>query len=103
MKKPSEGGLDTGASAPVGEVGQSQKTGAVPPRPDLPVGDWIALLVCCLDAWAGLGVCALPTWAEPLLGSQSARDPGFMNPTGAPEPPSLRAIRVESFGGFFSS
>ena len=28
--------------------------------------------------------CALYVWAEPLLGSQSARDPGFMNPTGAP-------------------
>ena len=25
-------------------------------------------------------------WAEPLLGSRSMRDPGFMNPTGAPEP-----------------
>ena len=26
-------------------------------------------------------------WAEPLLESRSMRDPGFMNPTGAPEPP----------------
>jgi len=25
-------------------------------------------------------------WAEPLLGSRSLRDLGFMNPTGAPEP-----------------
>ena len=25
-------------------------------------------------------------WAEPLLGSRSMRDPGFMNPTGAPDP-----------------
>jgi hypothetical protein len=25
--------------------------------------------------------CALSAWAEPLLGSRSARDPGFMNPT----------------------
>ena len=80
-ERPSGGGLDTGASAPVEEVGQSQKTGAVPPRPDLPVGDWIALLTCCLDTWAGLEVCVLSAWAEPLLGSRSARDPGFMNPT----------------------
>ena len=25
--------------------------------------------------------CALSVWAEPLLGSRSGRDPGFMNPT----------------------
>ena len=27
------------------------------------------------------------SWAEPWRGSRSPRDPGFMNPTGAPEPP----------------
>ena len=42
-----------GASAPVGEVGRSQKTGATPPRPDLPVGDWTALLPCHSDIWVG--------------------------------------------------
>ena len=31
-------------------------------------------------------VCNVAYWAEPLLKSWSARDPGFMNPTGAPEP-----------------
>ena len=36
--------LETEVSAPVGQVGQSQKTGDAPPRPDLPVGDWNALL-----------------------------------------------------------
>ena len=29
---------------------------------------------------------ALDSWVEPWLGGQSPRDPGFMNPTGAPEP-----------------
>ena len=29
----------------------------------------------------------LSAWAEPLLGSQSMRDPGIINPTGALEPP----------------
>ena len=42
-----------GASAPVGEVDQSQKTGAAPLRPDLPVGDWIVNLDCCSGTWAG--------------------------------------------------
>ena len=73
--------METEASASVGEVGQSRKVGAVPPWPDLPVGDWIALLACCLDTWAGPGVCALSAWAERLLGSRSTRDLGFMNPT----------------------
>ena len=29
----------------------------------------------------------LDSWVEPWRGSRSPRDPGFMNPTGAPEPP----------------
>ena len=29
--------------------------------------------------------CVLPALAEPWHGSRSPRDPGFMNPTGAPE------------------
>ena len=51
-ERPSGGVLETEASAPVGEVGRSQKAGAVPPRPNLPVGDWIALLAYRLDTWA---------------------------------------------------
>ena len=46
------GGLKTEVSAPIGEVGRSQKKGAAPPRPDLLVDDWIALLAYCLDTWA---------------------------------------------------
>ena len=52
-ERPSGGGLKTEASAPVGEAGRSQKAGAVPPRPGLPVGDSIAPLACYLGTWAG--------------------------------------------------
>jgi len=31
--------------------------------------------------------CMLSAWAEPWRGNRSPRDPGFTNPTGAPEPP----------------
>ena len=72
--------LETEVSAPVGEVGRSRKAGTIPPRPGLPVGDWIALLAYCLDTWAGPMSCTLSAWAEPLLGSRSTRDLGFMNP-----------------------
>ena len=48
-ERPFGGVLETEASAPVGEVGQSRKAGAIPPWPDLSVGDWIALLACRLD------------------------------------------------------
>ena len=44
--------LETEVSAPVREVGRSRQAGAVPPRPDLSVSDWTALLACCLDSWA---------------------------------------------------
>ena len=71
----------------VGEVGRSQKTGVAPPRPDLSIGDWIALLACLFIYLGRPMSCALSAWAEPLLESRSTRDPGFMNPTGAPEPP----------------
>ena len=71
--------------------GPESEAGAVPPRPGLPVGDWIALLAYRLGTWAGPRVARLVRnvvcWAEPLLGSRSMRDPGFMNPIGAPEPP----------------
>ena len=64
---------------------------AVPPRPGLPVGDQIALLACRLGTWAGPRVCmlfaTLSAGLSLLLGSRSMRDPGFMNPTRAPEPP----------------
>ena len=49
----SGGGLETEASAPVGEMGWSRKVGVVPPRPGLPIGDWIALLAYHSDTWAG--------------------------------------------------
>jgi len=52
-ERPSGGWLETEASAPVGEVGQSWKAGAAPPRPGLPVDDWIALLARRSDTWAG--------------------------------------------------
>ena len=69
--------------------------------------------------------CVLSAWVELLRGSRSPRDPGFMNPIGAPEPPgdlsrivwgiffvlsvgarertrgcSPRVVRVELAGGF---
>ena len=81
LETPPGGGLETETGAPVGEVGRSRKAGAVTPRPDLPVGDWIALLAYHLDSWAGPRVVHLSAWAKPLLGSRSTRDPGFMNPT----------------------
>ena len=52
-ERPSEGVLETEASAPIEEVGRSRKAGAVPRWPDLPVGDWIALLAYHSDTWAG--------------------------------------------------
>ena len=44
---------ETKVSTRVGEVGRSRQASDVPPRPDLPVGDWTALLAYCLDFWAG--------------------------------------------------
>ena len=73
--------LETEVSASVGDVGRSRQAGAVPPRPDLPVGDWTVLLACCFRLLGRPMSCALSAWAEPLRGSRSARDPGFMNPT----------------------
>ena len=61
--------------------GRSWKTGVVPPRPDLPVDDWTTLLDCCFRYLGWRMSCALSTWAEPLWGSRSTRDHGFMNPT----------------------
>ena len=52
-ERPSGGGLETEASALVGEVGQNQKVGAVLPWPGLSVGDSIAPLACHLGTWAG--------------------------------------------------
>ena len=36
--------------------GPESEADAVPPRPGLPIGDWIALLAYHLGIWAGLGV-----------------------------------------------
>ena len=59
-------------ASPVEDAGRSRKwclarpssrrgrpeseTGVVPPRPGLPLEDWIALLACRLGIWANLGV-----------------------------------------------
>ena len=81
--------LESEASAPVGEVGQSsRRAGAVPFCPDVPVGGWTALSAYCSRPLGWPMSCVLSVWAEPWRGSRSPRDPGFMNPTGAPEPPS---------------
>ena len=65
--------------------GPESEVSAVPPRPDLPVGD--------LDRPSGLSfryfgpaqesrvVRNVICWAEPFLGSRSMRDPRFMDPT----------------------
>ena len=72
--------LKSKASALVGEVGRSsRRAGAVPLRPDLPVGDWTALSACCFRSLGRPMSCVLPAWAEPWRGSRSPRDPGFMN------------------------
>ena len=36
--------------------GPESEADAVPPRPGLPVGDWISPLACRLGIWAGAGV-----------------------------------------------
>ena len=114
------------ANAPVGEVDRSsQREGADPLRPDLPVGDWAALPAYRFRLLGRPMSYVLSAWAEPWRGNRSPRDPGFMNPTGAPEPLgnsgrivwgisfltagarecthgcSPWAIRVESSRGFF--
>ena len=63
--------------------GPESEAGAVPPRLGLPVGDWFVLLACrCFGPVHELRVVHnVVCWAEPLLGSRSMRDPGFMNPT----------------------
>ena len=73
--------LETEVSAPVGEVGRSRQAGVVPPRPDLPVDDWTALMACCFRLLGRPMSYALSAWAKPLQGSWSTRHPGFMNPT----------------------
>ena len=74
--------LKSEASALVGEVGRiSRRAGAVPLQPDLLVGDWTALLAYCFRPLGQPMSCVLSAWAKPWRGSQSPRDPGFMNPT----------------------
>ena len=36
--------------------GPESEASVVPPRPGLPIGDWIVLLACHLGIWADLGV-----------------------------------------------
>jgi len=58
--------------------------------PGLLVGDWIALLAYHWvfgPAQELRVICNVVCWVVLLLGSRSMRDPGFMNPTGAPKPP----------------
>ena len=75
------------ANALVREVGRSSRCeGVVPLWPDLPVGDWTALLTYSFRLLGQPMSCVQPAWAEPWRGSQSPRDPRFMNPTGALEP-----------------
>ena len=60
-----------------------------PPWPGLLVGDQIILRAGHFGNWDSLGgarCCYAVCWAEFLLGSGPIGDPGFMNPTGAPEP-----------------
>ena len=79
--------LETEVSARVGEVGWSRQAGAVPPRPDLPVGDWTALLACCLDSWAG------PWVARCLLGPSLCGEAGLRGTPGlwTRQEPSLKS------------
>ena len=47
------GGGPESEARPSGRRGEPEsEAGAVPPRPGLPVGDWIALLACRLGIWA---------------------------------------------------
>ena len=68
--------------------GPESEAGVVPLWPGLPVGDWIALLACRFRYLGRPKSCALlrnvVCWAEPLLGAQSMRYPGFMNPIVTP-------------------
>ena len=57
-------------------------------RADLPVGDRTILPAhCILRPLVRPMNNMLFSWAEPWRRSRSLRDPGFVNPTGAPEPP----------------
>jgi len=72
--------LESEVSTPVGEVGRSsRRVGAVPLRPNLPVGDWTALLAHYFRLLGRSTSCVLPVWAEPWRESRSPRDSGFMN------------------------
>ena len=76
--RPSGGGLETKASAPVREVGRSRKAGVVPPWPDLPVGDWIATLAYHSDTWASPRVACLS--ARAFVGKPVREGPRVYEP-----------------------
>ena len=98
-ERPSGGGLETEVSPPVGKVGRSQKTGVAPPRPDLPVGIGSPF-------WPGVQIFGpAPELRDVCLGRASVgklvrEGPRVYEPDRSP--PSPRAIRVESSGGFLS-
>ena len=76
-----------GASALVGGGPKKLTSGRSFFRADLPVGDRTVLPAHRILRLLGRPMnYMLFSWAEPGRGSQSLRDPGFMNPTGAPKP-----------------
>ena len=58
--------------------GPELEAGTVPPRPGLPVGDWIALLAYRLGIWAGPGVARRSQ--RRLLGRAFTRKPVHEGP-----------------------
>ena len=69
--------------------GSESEAGTVPPRPGLPVGDWIALMACRLGIWAGPGVarcsqrCLL---GRAFVGKPVHEGPWVYEPDRSPEP-----------------
>ena len=84
-ERPSGGGLETEASAPVGEAGRSQKRASFLLGQAFRSEIWTALLAYRFRYLGRPKSYALLTafvcWAEPLLESRSMRDPRFINPT----------------------
>ena len=71
-----------GASAPVGGGPKKLMSGRSFFRADLPVGDGTVLPARRIFRLSGRPMnYMLFSWAEPGHGSQSPRDPGFVNPT----------------------
>ena len=75
------------ARAPVGGGPKKLMSGRSFFRADLPVDDRTVLPARRIFRLLGRPMnYMLFSWAEPGRGSRYPRDPGFMNPTGAPEP-----------------